>query len=111
MLSRNPIPCASRQVQKASRRIAKNILHGGILRRIIHQTRDMETECFTTGIHNQHAVADAEVAQTPKHRRVSARTIQVSSNHGTAPFAWMGACVVPANIVPGALPRRFHRAV
>ena len=111
MLSRNPIPCASRQVQKASRRIAKNILHGGILRRIIHQTRDMETEGFTAGINDQHAVADVEVAQTPKHCWVSARAIKMSSNHRAAPFAWTRTRIVPANIVPGTLSWCFHCGV
>src|SRR5258708_12733206 len=71
----------------------------------------METECFTMGINDQHGVADVEVAQTPNPRRASAWAIQVSSNHCAAPFAWMRTCVVPADIVPGMLPRRFHRAI
>src|SRR6266446_2570698 len=111
MLGRNPIPCAGRQIQKASCCIAKDILNGGRLRRIIQHPRDMETECFPVGINDQHSVADVEVAQTPKHRRVSTRAIQVSSNHCTAPFAWTRTPTVPADIVPGMLPRRFHRAI
>src|SRR5260221_627749 len=71
----------------------------------------METECFTPGIYDQHAVADAEVAQAPKYRRVSTRAIQVPSYHGAAPFARMGTRIVPADIIPGILSRRFHRAV
>src|SRR6266699_5444470 len=111
MLRRNPVPCTGRQIQKAPGRIAKNIMHRSILWLNKNNTRDMETEGFTAGINDQHAVANAEVAQTPKHRRVSTGAIQVSSNHCTAPFAWTRPPTVPADIVPGALPRRFHRAV
>jgi len=71
----------------------------------------METECFTVGINDQHAVADVEVAQTPKHRWVSTRAIQVPSNHCAALFAWERTPTVPTDIVPGPLPRRFHHAV
>src|SRR5207244_9705906 len=35
-----------------------------------------------------HFVTHVELTQTPKHGRVSARAVQVSSNHGTAPVAW-----------------------
>src|SRR6266702_5905445 len=111
MLGRNPVPCTGRQIQKAPGRIAKNILHGGILRREKNKTRDMETEGFTAGINDQHAVANAEVSQTPKHRWVSARAIKMSSNHCAAPFAWTRTCIIPADIVPGALPRCFHCGV
>ncbi len=111
VLSRNPIPCTGRQIQKAPCRIPKNILDGSILRRIQANARDMETECFTMGVNDQHIVADVKVAQTPKHCRVSTRTIQVSSNNRAALLAWTRTCIVPADIVPGTLPRRFHRAI
>src|SRR6266702_6266564 len=111
MLGRNPVPCTGRQIQKAPGRIAKNILHGGILRREKNKTRDMETEGFTAGINDQHAVANAEVAQTPKHRWVSARAIKMTSNHCAAPFAGARARIVPADIVPGTLSWCFHRAI
>src|SRR2546421_12046994 len=111
MLGRNPVPCTGRQIQKAPGRIAKNILHGGILRLKKNKTRDMETEGFTAGINDQHAVANAEVAQTPKHRWVSARAIKMSSNHCTAPFAWTRTRIVPADIVPGTLSWCFHCGV
>src|SRR5260221_4877495 len=71
----------------------------------------METECCTMDINDQQGVADVEVAQTPNPRRGSTGAIQVSSHHCAAPFAWMRTCVVPADIVPGMLPRRFHRAI
>src|SRR2546430_3965519 len=71
----------------------------------------MEKECFTVGIKDQHGVADVEAAQTPKHRRVSTGAIQVSGNHRAAPFAWTRTTTVPADIVPGTLPRRFHHTV
>src|SRR5438105_1833221 len=111
VLSRNPIPCTGRQIQKASSRIPKNILDGSISRRIQANARDMETECFTMGVNDQHIVADMKVVQTPKHCRVSTRTIQVSSNNRAALLAWTRTCIVPADIVPGTLPRRFHRAI
>src|SRR2546425_5267390 len=111
MLGRNPVPCTGRQIQKAPGIIPKNFLHGSILWWIEHDSCDMETECFTVGINDQHGVADVEVAQTPKHRRVSTGAIQVSGNHCAAPFAWTRTTTVPADIVPGTLPRRFHRAV
>src|SRR5437870_11097746 len=103
MLRRNPIPCAGRQIQKAPGIIAKDILNWGILRWIEHNTCDMEPERFPLGIHDQHFVADVEVAETPEHRRVSTGAIQVSRNHRAAPFAWTRACTVPADIVPGSL--------
>jgi len=76
-----------------------------------NNTRDLETEGFTAGINDQHAVANAEVAQTPKHRRISTGAIQVSGNHCAAPFAWTRARIVPADIVPGTLSWCFHPAI
>src|SRR5258708_25422394 len=111
MLGRNPVPCTGRQIQEAPGIIPKNILHGSILRSIEHDSCDMETEYFTVGINDQYGVADVEVAQTPKYRWVSTGAIQVSGNHCAAPFAWTRTATVPADIVPGMLPRRFYRAV
>src|SRR5947209_6382695 len=111
MLDRNPIPCTGRQIQKAPGIIPKNILHGSILRWKEHDSCDIETECFTVGINDQHAVADVEVAQMPKHRWVSTRAIQVPSNYCAALFAWKRTPTVPTDIIPGSLHRRSHRAV
>src|SRR5579859_7339113 len=44
----------------------------------------------------------------PKHRWVPARPIQVPSNHCTPLLAWAWTGIVPADIVPGTLPGRFH---
>src|SRR5450759_4798100 len=47
----------------------------------------------------------------PKHRWVPARPIQVPSNHCAPLLAWARTGIVPADIVPGTLPGRFHRPI
>ena len=42
MLSGDPVSGTGRQIQKAAGRIAKDLLHGGILHRIRFNARDME---------------------------------------------------------------------
>lgn len=87
MLGREPVPGTGRQVQKAAVRIAKDLLHGDILRRIRFNADDMEKRDLTMCIDELDFVAHLELAQGPKHGRVSARAIEMPGNHGTAPVA------------------------
>src|SRR5260370_35815614 len=110
-MGENTVHCKGRQIPKFAWIIPKNNLYRCLLLWREYESRDLESEGLAGGINDQDGVADVEVAQTPKHRRVSTRAIQVSSNHSTAPFAWTWPPTVPADIVPGMLPRRFHRAI
>src|SRR5436305_6885614 len=108
---RNPVTCAGHQIQKAPGGIPKNILNGSLFRRVEANPRDMKTQCFTMGIHNQYSVTDVEVAQVPKHCWVPSRPIQVPRYHCTPLIAWTRTIIVQANIVPGTLPGCFHRPI
>jgi len=111
VLGGDPVPGTGRQIQKAAGRIAKNSLHGGILHRIRFNVRDMEKEDLALGIDELHFVTHVELTQTPKHGRVSARAIQVSGNHGTAPIALARTARIQTDITPGTLPGCVHSAI
>ena len=75
MLGREPVSGTGRQIQEAAVRIAKDLLHWDILRRIRFNADDMEKRDLTMGIDELHFVAHLEFTQGPKHGRVSARAI------------------------------------
>src|SRR5258708_34625273 len=63
------------------------------------------------GIDELHFATHVERTQKPKHGRVSARAVQVSGNHGTAPVARARTASIQTDITPGALPGRVHSAI
>ena len=63
------------------------------------------------GIDELHFVTHVELTQKPKHGRVSARAVQVSGNHGTAPVARARTASIQTDITPGALPGRVHSTI